>query len=661
MQKAQRRWYEWAILAAFALMLLLQLWTSVRRLSITYDEADHLHAGYRYLQCGDFGWNPEHPPLAKIVAALPLRFMAINDPIVGACGMPNSKYIDFEAGHQFVFANPESMLFAGRAAMSVFALGLLILVWVAARKMFGLGVAIIASALLAFEPNVLGHGALVTTDVPAAAGIFLAVFAFWLYLQKRNKTRVVLLGVATGVALALKHSALFLAPTLLVLAVADPLLQRERRGRGRLIVRNIGALAIAGTSALAVLWTAYGWRYAARPAGPTWNNMLLLETEGAVAHKFIPAIKEARLLPEAYLSGLQDVLVSSEVGRPLFLMGKIYRGGKWFGFPAAILIKSSLIVLGLSVLACLAVSFWRRQRRELLFLILPPAIYLGISLNSGLGNGIRHVLAVVPFCLIFAAAGAWWLAQKRRAWQAALVIVITLHAASSLRAFPNYISYANELWGGPQNTHAYLANANADWGQALKMLKAYVDAKQPQPCWVVHISRRLGDYTVPCGESSADQHGVPPVEFKGTLIVSSSVVAGMEEASAGGARAVEIFRGRKPVAKIGGSAMLVYEGEFDLSPIAATQHYNVAKDAATRAPALAASEAEVAASLSPEYAAPHALLCSITRSRRDIGRAEQECNLALALYRKDPAASDTAVKSLARFMQRRGIRIRAQE
>ncbi len=48
---------EWLILAGLVLILSIQLAVSVRRWSAISDEIDHLHAGYRYLSCGDFGWN----------------------------------------------------------------------------------------------------------------------------------------------------------------------------------------------------------------------------------------------------------------------------------------------------------------------------------------------------------------------------------------------------------------------------------------------------------------------------------------------------------------------------------------------------------------------------------------------------------------------------
>jgi hypothetical protein len=174
--KPSTRHLEWAVPLALALIMLAQLWGSVVQLSITSDEIDHLHAAYRYWQCNDFGWNPEHPPLVKIVAGLPLQFMHNNDPIPHACGLPTNKATDFVLGHAFVFSNPERMLTSARFAVSLFAILLLLSVWFFARETFGLPVAIISGVLIAFEPNVLAHGALVTTDVAAALGILLATY-----------------------------------------------------------------------------------------------------------------------------------------------------------------------------------------------------------------------------------------------------------------------------------------------------------------------------------------------------------------------------------------------------------------------------------------------------------------------------------------------------
>jgi len=63
------------LLAAVVVLLGLfaaQGWQFIRSNSQTFDEAVHLTAGYSYLATGDFRLNPEHPPLIKLLSALPL-------------------------------------------------------------------------------------------------------------------------------------------------------------------------------------------------------------------------------------------------------------------------------------------------------------------------------------------------------------------------------------------------------------------------------------------------------------------------------------------------------------------------------------------------------------------------------------------------------------
>jgi len=53
------------------LLLLLfgwQLASTVRQESLTWDEGDHIFAGYMSWKTHDFGLNPEHPPLMKLLA-----------------------------------------------------------------------------------------------------------------------------------------------------------------------------------------------------------------------------------------------------------------------------------------------------------------------------------------------------------------------------------------------------------------------------------------------------------------------------------------------------------------------------------------------------------------------------------------------------------------
>src|SRR5438067_12180214 len=62
-----------AALVAFIVLALGDLLTA----SPTSDETAHLVAGYSYLVTHDYRLNPEHPPLVKMLAALPLVGMRV--------------------------------------------------------------------------------------------------------------------------------------------------------------------------------------------------------------------------------------------------------------------------------------------------------------------------------------------------------------------------------------------------------------------------------------------------------------------------------------------------------------------------------------------------------------------------------------------------------
>src|SRR6185436_17737585 len=67
-----RRYFGEVITSLLLLIMAVNLFTQLGRKSITNDEVVHIPAGYRYLTNGDFRSNPEHPPLAKMWAAVPL-------------------------------------------------------------------------------------------------------------------------------------------------------------------------------------------------------------------------------------------------------------------------------------------------------------------------------------------------------------------------------------------------------------------------------------------------------------------------------------------------------------------------------------------------------------------------------------------------------------
>lgn len=139
-----------------------------------------------------------------------------------------------------------------------------------------------------------------------------------------------------------------------------------------------------------------------------------------------------------------------------------------------------------------------------------------------------------------------------------------MHAASSLRNYPNYLSYANELWGGPQNLYKHLPWT--DLNQTFWQVSRYMEQHPNTPCWLATDWFVPADmYKVPCVLVGIEWAGDLPERMNGIIFVSSTWL--QVDGQPGGALAP--FSAAEPKARLGGSAMLVYEGEFDAHVAAA--------------------------------------------------------------------------------------------
>src|SRR4029079_19380720 len=157
--------------------------------------------------------------LVKLVAAAPLLSLRLKGPERKDLF---SKEEDFISATQFVSANnADQILFRTRMAASLFCIGLALLVLATAREMFGKTAALIALTLLVFEPNILAHGWEVTTDTGFSCLMLATVYALYRYVKQPSTKRLLVLGLAAGLALASKHSAILVFPILIVVATAE--------------------------------------------------------------------------------------------------------------------------------------------------------------------------------------------------------------------------------------------------------------------------------------------------------------------------------------------------------------------------------------------------------------------------------------------------------
>ena len=633
---------------------------SVRGESLSWDEGDHIFAGYMSLKTHDYGLNPEHPPLVKLVAALPLMHLALRVPTLQGRWYKTESYLD---GRELIYRNNPSdggrysantIIFRARMFVMPFVLLLALLTFLAGREMFGTAAGLVAMTLVAFEPTLLAHGPFVTTDATVTCMFLASIYSLYRWVKAHSLPRLLTVGLACGLALAAKHSAIMLLPMIFVL-LAGELMGRWLSLRhsvtgvalwrrcGLHAAKLFGGLAAISVFAILILWVFYGFRFAARPAG------LHLDSDiASAAHGLSPWMAQGivfsanhRLLPESYLFGLCDVInVGNESST--FIFGKIYAHGVWYYFPVALAIKLTLGMMGLLAIAVAAFISGRfRPAREVFFLTAPAAIYLAIAMASPLDIAIRHILPVFPFLILLAAGGACALARKSKGWLYAVAALVTLHCLSSLLAYPNYLAYANEAWGGPSQTHRYLTDANTDWGQQLTAVKAYVDEHHIHDCWFAYTVATAilpSDYGIPCkllptvdtSWFGADIE-VPPV-VHGPVFISYLDLSGYEFGSAK-RNPYQQFVALKPDAVIQ-DGVAVYNGDYSIPMARAMKYVGAAwwlrqnKDLAG-----ALQNAETAASIDPQFIDAQRVLGRILQDQGRNAEAAIHYNQALAIAR----------------------------
>src|SRR3989344_6926434 len=176
-------------------MLFLMI-TSSKNDSATFDEVAHIGAGYTYLAQKDGRLNPEHPPLIKMISAVPLLFLNLNfDVNQPFWTMPNVNDRQWAAGNSLLYEsgnNADKILFWSRLPLMILTLlfGWFIFWWT--RKNYGFTPALLSLLFFALSPTFLAHSRYVTTDLGAAFAFFLSVIFFIRFLEKSNRKSAIL-------------------------------------------------------------------------------------------------------------------------------------------------------------------------------------------------------------------------------------------------------------------------------------------------------------------------------------------------------------------------------------------------------------------------------------------------------------------------------------
>jgi hypothetical protein len=498
----------WPLTILFLAVLSAAQVISMGQESQTYDEAVHLAAGYSYLTTGDYRLNPEHPPLSKMLAAVPLLFLKPHLPEEDA-SWSNGDTLLF--GATFLYLNripAETMLFAARSVTILWTLcfGLALAVWT--RRHFGAPVALFALFLYSFEPNIIAHGRYVTSDLPLTCFLFLATIAWAAFLSSGRFRDLLLAGLAAGLTAATKFSGLALFPILVLLYLIK--WWQEGRGRKLSLAHLALSLAVVCVITVAVVAACYApetVRLSRRgaPADPIAARM---DSAGSFRTGLRQAASLLNLPSYSYLVGLNMVDRHDRDGHQSYLLGRTSNQGWWYYFPVAFAVKTPTAVLLL-----LLISLWivagRLQAgniflnlRELPFdwyvMAVPMTAFFLFSMRSHINIGLRHILPVYPFLFVLLSAIVLG-APFRKSLPVLLAVVVLIQIAENVRIFPHYLAFFNFPSGGPAHGPDYLLDSNIDWGQDLKKLRVWLDTHGNPPVCVEYFGMAYFKY-----------YGLPP-------------------------------------------------------------------------------------------------------------------------------------------------------
>jgi hypothetical protein len=458
---------------------------SMRRTSATYDEPAHLSAAWTHVRLHDYRLSPDHPPLVQGLAGVPLLFIDVEMDAADEAWAEHAIW-RFARRWLYVWNDAGRLLFWGRFAIVLVGASLVaaIVLWTRAR--FGAGPALVALLLAALSPDLLAHGQVVTTDMGAAATMFLAVVAFDAALQRTTPGRVLLAGLALGAALATKLSALGLGPMLLALAlarIADPrplvvafFAERAVGGRAARAAVLAGVLVALVPVAVAVIWTAYGFQrsFGADPGLSATFPWDALRASHPLVQGAVRNARDLGLLPEPYLFGFLRFFEHSEARRA-FLLGQLSSTGFPHFFLVSFLVKTPLPLLALLLLAASGRGKDGARPGALAAAWIPLILYAALTQTRGLNIGHRHLLPLYPFALVLAgAAGAWLPRRLGRPGAAVLGALLAWYAWGSLRVHPHALAYFNETVGGPANGWRVLVDSSLDWGQDLARVEPWM-------------------------------------------------------------------------------------------------------------------------------------------------------------------------------------------
>ena len=257
------------VACCFLGVMLVTMFLSSYNDTATFDEVAHIPAGYAYLTEQDMRLNPEHPPLVKDLAALPLLFLNLNFPTDSPAWSEKMDSRQWTMGKIFLYEagnDPNQILHFSRFPIMLLGLVLGWFLYWWTKKQYGNRVALLALFLYVVSPTFIAHSRYVTTDTGASLGFFVAIIFFVHFLKNQTTKNLLFAGIALGVALLLKFSTVILAPLFIGLGLLWVFSHNSVEGVSapKKYLMLLWKIFLIGMTALALVYVVYAyhvWQY----------------------------------------------------------------------------------------------------------------------------------------------------------------------------------------------------------------------------------------------------------------------------------------------------------------------------------------------------------------------------------------------------------------
>jgi hypothetical protein len=534
------------VLTSIALLRVAATWQVY---SPTFDEPAHLAAGMEWLDRGTYRYEEMHPPLARVAVALGPWLDGLHSEGQTGIWREGNAILNQRGDQTHVLA-------LARAGILPFLLLAILVVFAWASSLAGDAAGLLAVLAFTSVPPVLAHAGLATTDAAAMGTIAFAIYSTLRWVERPGLRRTVVLGVAVGLALLAKISALIYLPAGLIVVLL------AWRSAGNPVHPYVGGALVAGLVALLVIWA--GYRFSVGPVNEGRANEPAAVTTAALARRpsdlkrGIAAVLRMPVFPApGYVRGVLDLKRENRTGeRKNYLLGEPILEGRWSFFPVALGVKTPLPFLLLAGIGAIALAVAARTRRSALVAPLAAAAMLAAAMAANINIGVRHVLPMYPLLAVCAGVGILTLWNRhspgrlRIAGRLTAIGLTGWLVVESLLAHPDYLPYFNQLAG--RHPERVLLDSDLDWGQDLGRLADTLRARRVPHLWITYH-----------GKVDLSRQGLPPyTELPPDHPVTGWVAASLFRlalgSQGGSLDAYAWLRRYQPVARVGHSILLYY-------------------------------------------------------------------------------------------------------